>query len=685
MLLTLVFCGCQQNKERKNSSKKEVSLSEKVNVFLGTSGDYGQLSPAASTPFNMISIGPVTNPGTHTGYDHYAKEYLGFVHTHIEGVGCQGGGGNILIKPLGKEGLETTLLKDKETAYPGYYKVSFKNGITAEMAVDHNYGVHHYRFPTKDNVLLLDLSHAFKNRFVNEKHVLSENTITGWVDTKTVCSAGQYRIYFYIDFSTAANITKIGEHQYLIKSSGESLMQVKIGFSSVNETYAKARVTGGKDLKTTQKANRIQWNSVLGRVLVTGEKDREDLFYALLYRGLQSPYLISEPDGSYRAIDGSLQKANTPVYHGWAIWDNYREQMPLLSMLYPDKYGDIARSIANLYKYGKKDWATMTEPSNTVRTEHAQVVLLDAFRKGHNLPLKAIKDSLVNASNRLNFGSPDESLESSYDFWAFSKLMLAVGDSTLARIHLKKAMNYKTYWTKNFADMNGSDVDKMGARGLYQGTLWQYRWFVPFDVDGLQNLAGGEKAFTNQLDQFFAEYNYNHANQPDLQVPGLYNTTKQPWKSQQLFRNIMLDTVVQYYFNNNSKGIDPYIGRIYKNKPKAYIRTMDDDMGTMSSWFVLRAMGLSPANVGEPIYYLTTPIFESVKINWSTGKSFSIKVSNYNKDYYYIKSVKLNGKPLLRNWLSHSEIISGGNLEIEVDRIPNKKWGIHNQWISTAY
>jgi putative alpha-1,2-mannosidase len=223
----------------------------------------------------------------------------------------------------------------------------------------------------------------------------------------------------------------------------------------------------------------------------------------------------------------------------------------------------------------------------------------------------------------------------------------------------------------------------MQARGLYQGTIWQYRWFVPFDLKGLKNLAGGEEEFIKQLDQFFEENNYNHANQPDLQVPGIYNATSQPWKSQKLFRNILLDTVVQNYFNDNSKGIDPYIGRIYQNKPKAYLRTMDDDAGTMSSWFVMRSIGLSPANIGSPVYYLTAPIFKSVKFEWEQGNPFKIIVSNYDKDNFYIDSATLNGKPLKRNWLTNQEIMNGGDLIIKTSSEPNKEWGIENPWVSS--
>nr|WP_317125157.1 MULTISPECIES: glycoside hydrolase domain-containing protein [unclassified Flavobacterium] len=122
--------------------------------------------------------------------------------------------------------------------------------------------------------------------------------------------------------------------------------------------------------------------------------------------------------------------------------------------------------------------------------------------------------------------------------------------------------------------------------------------------------------------------------------------------------------------------------KIYKNEPQAYVRTMDDDAGTMSSWFVMRSIGLSPANIGSPIYYLTAPIFESVKLNWENGKSFHIQVSNYNKEYFYVQSAQLNGQPIYRNWLTQEEISKGGTLILETAAVPNKKWGIENQWIS---
>ncbi len=681
--LFAVLVGCSLSANTKQVPQQNEDVTQSVNVFLGSSGDHGQMSPSASYPFSMLSIGPVTNPHTHTGYEYYAKEFRGFVHTHLEGVGCTGSGGNILIKPILNGNEQTELTKENQHAEPGYYEVNFTNGISTQLSVLHNYGIHKYHFPEKNNGLLIDLSYALSGRFVAEEHNVSEDAISGWIDTKTTCSRGIYRIYYYLQVPDCKSITSNGEHKILIEGNNTADLQVKIGFSSVSVDYAKERIRNNS-FEQVRLSAQAQWSKLLNRIQVSGEDDRVGLFYSLLYRGLQAPYLISEEDGTYRAIDGSVQHTADAIYNGWAIWDNYREQLPMLSLFYPDQYADIAKSIANLYPYGKNNWATEHEPSPTVRTEHAIVVLLDAWEKGYDVPLNEIKEFLLEEAENLDYGSPDKALESSYDCWALSRILRITGDDALSEEYWQRAMEYKKYWLKDFADLSKNDIDRMQARGLYQGTIWQYRWFVPFDVEGLKKLAGGEDAFLEQLDQFFDENNYNHANQPDLQVPGLYNATSQPWKSQKMFRELLLDTVVQCYFNNNSKGIDPYVGRIYKNQPRAYLRTMDDDAGTMSSWFVLRSLGFSAANVGSSVYYLTAPVFENVKIDWGNGQYFEVEVKNYDKDNFYIKRAELDGKELNRNWLTQDEILNGRKLVIETSAEPNKNWGVENQFVTSV-
>tara|TARA_B100000949_G_scaffold44295_1_gene38004 strand:- start:7307 stop:9385 length:2079 start_codon:yes stop_codon:yes gene_type:complete len=680
--IAVALCvACQPKSQEKTS--ESANITDKVNVFLGSSGDHGQMSPSASTPFNMMSIGPHTNPHNHTGYEHYAKEFDGFTHTHLEGVGCTGSGGNILIKPILNDNKETELRKVTEHAKPGFYEVSFENGIDAAMSVTHNFGIHQYNFNGEKGGLFIDLSFALSNRFVSEEHEIKDNKISGVIATKTTCHAGTYRFYYEIQLKNMAEIAQISDHEIMAKAEDNSKeVKVLIGFSSVSKEYASQKIEN-ISYENLKKEASAAWEKALSRISVEGEEDREDLFYSLLYRGLQSPYIVSEEDGTYPAIDGTLQKTEGTIYSGWAIWDNYREQLPMLSMAYPDRYRDIVKSIENLYAFGKKNWATDYEPAPTVRTEHAMVVLLDAYNKGYEVDIKRIKDSLIKDAESLDYRAPDKALESSYDNWAMAQLMKIDGDTTLYNKYITKSLDYKEYWNKDFKDITRNDVDRMQARGLYQGTIWQYRWFVPFDLNGLKQLAGGEDQFLEELDTFFRNHNYNHANQPDLQVPGMYNATKEPWKSQELYRKILLDTMVQAYFNDNSKGIDPYVGRIYQNKPKAYLRTMDDDAGTMSSWFVMRSLGLSPANIGDPVYYLTAPIFKEISINYPKGKAFKISVTNYNKDHYYVESATLNGKPLNRNWLTQQEILEGGELVIKTSDTPNKEWGVKEAWVSS--
>jgi putative alpha-1,2-mannosidase len=659
------------------------SPATKVNVFLGSSGDHGQLSPAATYPFSMLSIGPQTYPKLHAGYEYRAKLFLGFTHNRFEGVGCQGSGGNILIKPfLGADPAATQLIKTSESAAPGNYKVGFSNQIKASFAVVEKQGLEHYDFPAGAKGFYFDLSHTLANRFLSEEHVVEGQDISGYVQAKTTCSVGAYKIYYTIHIDKPVKWTDSGNHKLIATlNPGETSAEVRIAFSSVDVAHAKANLNS-QSFPELKNAGTNGWNDALGRIKVTGDPEREKLFYSLLYRTMQSPYEITEKDGSFRATDGSLKKSKETLYNGWAIWDNYRTQLPLLSIIQPERYKGITTSLGNLYAYGKKDYATQNEPTNTVRTEHAIVVLLDAYRKGYKVNFAAICDSLIKDVDLLDYTKPDKALESSYDAWALSQILKVLKKDELSAKYLKKAAEYKMYWKKDFEDITKRDVDQVSARGMYQGTILQYRWFAPFDLRGLIELMGGDAAYSKQLDHFFGNDEYNHANEPDIQAPFMYNASTAPYKSQLLVHQLAVDTVVQYYFNDNSRGIDLFVDRIYQNKPEAYIRTMDDDAGALSAWYVFVACGFSPANVGSPVYYLNVPLFKTVAFSWPKGKPFQINVENFDDKHPYIEKVVLNGKVLDRTWLTHQEIMQGGELIITASALPNKTLGVQRRWIS---
>ncbi|SFS92964.1 glycoside hydrolase domain-containing protein [Sphingobacterium wenxiniae] len=665
-------------------SQDQASL---VNVFLGSSGDHGQLSPAASYPFSALSIGAQTYPTTHTGYEYLAKRFYGFTHNRFEGVGCQGSGGLLFVKPLRSldEGdLHNPLEKVYDTGRPGSYQVKFTNGLHASMAVLGNAGMHHYQFgdAAQQRGLYVDLSHSFNRAFVSETHKVDGQWLIGTLRSKTTCHVGIYTFYYALYVDKPVDWEQLEDAKLKAKTKTKaSDFNVYIGFSAVSEEDARQNVRRESFQEMAETSFR-DWNQLLGRVEVKGEKGREALFYSLLYRVLQSPYKISSASGSYRAIDGGLQQTVIDRYNGWAIWDNYKTQLPFLSVLYPELYQPIVSSIANLYPYGKKDFATQNEPSNTVRTEHAIVVLLDAYRKGYDVDFPSIIDSLKIEVDRLEDVTPDKSLETAYDRWALGHIYGIMGNSHKRKYYLDKSIAYRQRWVEEFSDLSRSDVDRMSARKMYQGTIRQYRWSVPFDLKGLKELMGGDRPYLDGLDDFFDHDYFNRANEPDLHVPAMYQASQQPWKAQFWMHQMALDTVINHYFNDNSKGIGAEIDRIFKNQPKAFIRTMDDDAGAMSAWFVWASLGLYPAAVGHPVYYIHLPIFEQTALHINEKTAFSIKVENYGSDKRYIDKVFLNGRPLDRNWLTHEEIVLGGELTVYASSIPNVDFGVQNQWQS---
>ncbi len=672
-LFLLFICG--------TLSVSAQSINPYVNVFLGSSGDHGQLTPGASSPLHQLNIVPHTYPQLHAGYEYLAKKVIGFTHNRFEGVGCKGSGGLIMVNPyLGNSYKQQYLNKIKEHAGPGFYEIDFNEGIKAKFAVHENTGIHEYTFPKGDKGLQLDFGYSLNAAWVsNENQLIDNQYIIGKIRAKTTCNVGVYSIYYAIKVEQG-KLQKIDDKIIkVILDQGSDKVNLRISFSAVNEQYALNDLKKNISLNYTNLKDKSSknWNQFLSAIEIKGkDEERKKLFYSLLYRTVQSPFNISEQDGTFRGTDGKQYQASGKRYHGWAIWDNFKTQLPLLELLYPATYQDISSSIASLYQYGKYDFAGPDEPANSVRTEHAAIVLLDAKKKGYHIDIQKIKDQLIKDTSTFDFSKPDKFLEATYDMWAMSQLL----PSDQAH-YQKRALAYKNHWIKEFKDLNRSDVDRMSARNMYQGTIRQYRWNVPFDVQGLVEIAGGKSEFSKQLDDFFDNHYFNRANEPDIQSPTLYYASDKPWKYQSLIHELALDTVVQYYFNDNSRGIDPFINRIYKNEPKAFIRTMDDDAGAMSAWFVLSAIGLHQPLIGEPVYYLNVPFFPEITINRGNSK-IQIKVHNFNDKNRFIKSVKLNGKDIQRLWIKHEELAKNAILEIEATDQPTS-YGMDNIFISS--
>jgi predicted alpha-1,2-mannosidase len=337
-------------------------------------------------------------------------------------------------------------------------------------------------------------------------------------------------------------------------------------------------------------------------------------------------------------------------------------------LLEPGIMRDICLSLADLYRTGKTESCTNFEPTPGCRSEHALVVLLDAYQKGIRFDVTDIYSLMVEESDRYHFDSPDKKLESAYDFWALSEFAHILDKKNDHALFRKRSQEYRAVWKDKFKIMD-ENADIMHGDGLYEGTLWQYRWFVPHDIPSIVELIGGEKKFTADLSFFFENNLYNHGNQPDIHVPFLFNFGNSPWLTQK-WVNAILTKEIPNYYGTHKKWKKPYVGRIYKATPDGYIPEMDDDAGTMSSWYVFASMGLYPYCPGKPEYTIRSPIFDSVKINLKNGNTFEIQCKNLSDENFYIQSAELNGQSFDKYIISHADILKGGVLKYVMGPTP---------------
>ncbi|WP_181896404.1 GH92 family glycosyl hydrolase [Seonamhaeicola aphaedonensis] len=685
--IIIIFCvvlGCQKHADVSTvESKQNVDY---INPFICTADDHGQTDVSASVPFGMVKPGPDTNPIAHSGYDYTAKEIIGFSNTRFSGVGCRGVGGNLRILPFFiSEGdsipNSVSFSKESEKAQAGYYSVQLNNEVQTQLTATRQVGFHQYTFPKSENAgFTIDLASAYV-KHISDEHQIENGIISGKITSVNVCNKGKYTFYYAISFNQQPMEIKNEASKLIINFSTIEKQDVllRCALSVVDKSSAIQNLKASENLSFSEVKSQASkaWNDLLSVVDVETNNDSlKTMFYTHLYHATQSPFIINDDNGEYRGSDGKLYKSSTPYFHGWSIWDTFRTKLPLLSLLYPEKYQDMLLSLKSLYKQDKPDWATETEPFLTIRTEHSMVMLLDAYRKGM-LPfdLNEVYNELKEEAKHLPFKSPDNILESSYDLWALSEISEILGKEVDAEFYRARAFEYKTLWKDKFLVMDDKS-DIMHGDGLYEGTLWQYRWFVPFDIQGIQTMMGGKQEFENQLDYFFSNELFNIGNQPDIQVPYLYNYTNSPWKTQQLVDKL-LNKVTNNWYGTHEKFETPIVKKIFTASPNGYIKEMDDDAGTMSSWYVWSTMGLYPIFPGSTQLALTTPQFDKITIK-TINKPLEIITNGRTANNIYIQRVTWNGEEINSSIIDFNLISKGGVLQFELTDMPNTFLGKQN-------
>lgn len=637
-----------------------------VNLFIGTSGDNGQVAPGAAAPFGMVCVCPDNDPRSHAGYDYAVTKVSGISVNRLSGVGCSGGGGNLRIRPVAPS-QELHIKKSREKATPGYYSTAFTNGIKTELTATNAMAVERYKFPRSLSAALwIDFASTFEDVATCHYKRISETCIEGYVQAKNVCGHGRYKLYFSLNTSHPFQLEEQKETTACL-TFGKKVrsVEVRIGLSALSSELASWECARWEkmDFEDVKSRTADQWEKQLSAIDVKGgKKDDRVIFYTSLYRTYLSPADVSSPDGAYLGTDGKVYiSEDFRYYSNWSLWDTFRTKFPLLVLTEPAKMRDMATSLIHLYATGKKDWSTGFESTPTVRTEHAVILLLDAYRKGiTNLDFRKGYAGMKQEMERLPMRSPDQKMESAYDLWAMAKIAEIIGEKADSEQYRQRSVSlFEETWKKEFMNVTPA-FEVMKNNGLYQGTRWQYRWAAPQYIDKMIEWVG-QDSLRSQLTYFFDHHLYNQGNEPDIHVPYLFNRLGAPEKTQQIVRSLMTEPMIHKY-GGNSEFKTPYLGKAFKNAPEGYNPEMDEDDGTMSAWYVFGAMGFYPLLVGDEYYDLTSPLFDRVLLRLTNGNVLTIQTEGRKKKDAPIKSIHFNGKKIADYRISHNELIKGGEL-----------------------
>ncbi len=529
---------------------------------------------------------------------------------------------------------------------------------------------------------------------------------------------------------------KIGAYIYYSTTENEQIL-VKVGISYTSVEGARKNLEAEIphwDFDRVRNDARKIWNKELSRIKIEGAtEEQKQIFYTAAYHSYLALYISQDVDGKYYGSDGEIHEVKDYDFYGsFSCWDTYRSQHPLLTLTAPDHVNDMLKSIVDKVKnYG---WLPAQHFLNVYGEamvgDHLIPIIVDAYRKGYRdydidllyeaMRIKALelpKPPVPHYAGRsgleyymqLGYAPIDivteavpNTLELAYDDWCIAQLAKELGKEDDYNLFLKRALNYKNVWdpeTEFFRprkydgsfleELNGREqsivetpsghfyykyfdpllVGRRPNRHYTESNAWQYLWAVQHDVQGLINLFGNNDKFIKKLDTFFEMSSiitppkyagisgtigqYVHGNQPSHHVAYLYNYAGEPWKTQQRVRQVMEE--------------------LYRHGPGGLCE--NEDMGSLSSWYMLSAMGFYPVTPGSTAYTIGSPLFGKSTINLGNGKIFTIIANNNSKENIYIQSVKLNGKSLSKTWIDQSEIVEGGNLVFEMGPEPNKLWG----------
>ena len=673
-------------------------LTEYVDPFIG-SGGHGHVFVGANVPFGFVQLGPTEH---NRGWDwcsgyHYSDSLLvGFAHTHLSGTGC-GDLGDVRFLPVSDAGqTELKFSHADEKCRAGYYalRLNYPEGgyCQTELTATLRTGFHRYRFsedmPT--GRLLIDLKWGTGWDAVSDCKLsqTSPRRLEGWRHSRGW--ADNQKLFFVAEFSEDVKLDQLNGDSLSVVSwpNNGRPMLVKVGLSAVSVENAQLNLqteNSGWDFEDVARKADAAWEQELAKIRIsTSNEAQRRIFYTALYHTMIAPSVFCDVNGQYRGSDGRIHQGDFVNLTTFSLWDTYRAWHPLSSLIHPERQKDIAQTMLHIYQeQGTLPvWHLMGCETNCMVGNPAIPVLADMMMKGFEvdrpLAVEAMKRS-VGSHRRAHdllmkhgyipyeLDPENESIGKGLEYAiAYGAAWKATGDDFFkplaesykhyfdARIGFMRARSQEGKWRLPW---NPFAAEINGVKDYTEGNAWQYIWLVPHDVDGLIKLFGGKRPFTEKLDSLFIVQGdlgkdappditgligqYAHGNEPSHHVAYLYHYVGQPWKTAQRVREIL---TTQYH-----DGPDGLCG--------------NEDVGQMSAWYILSAMGLYQVEPAGGRYLFGSPLFDEVTMKVGSGKTFRIKAVNNSAENIYIQRVTLNGKPWAYGYIDFKDIQRGGTLE----------------------
>lgn len=481
---------------------------------------------------------------------------------------------------------------------------------------------------------------------------------------------------------------------FSFETSEQEQVQVKLGISYVSIENARDNLNAEQpefDFKQTKENSQQKWQQLLSRIQVKGSDDNKTIFYSALYHVLIHPNIIQDSNGDYPLMGqyGTGNSKGKNRYSVFSLWDTNRNLHPLLSLVYPELQSEMVNTMVDMAKESGwlPKWELLGMETNVMVGDPATPVIADTYLRGirdfdiDSAYQFAKKSALTTQNNLLrpenqqyselgyvavdDEGTWDGTVSSSLEYyiadWNLAMLAKELDKTDDYQLFLQRSLNYKKLFDKTTGMLRPKHINgewfspydpQLGrnfepAPGYIEGNAWNYRFYVPHDIEGLITLLGGEAEFSKLLQQTFNSNNFDMANEPDITYPYLFNYVKgQEWRSQEKVRQLIAE-----HFNNAPGGIPG-----------------NDDAGTLSTWLVFSMMGLYPVAPGDMDFALVAPAFDEISIDlnnqYYSGEELRIKVNKTKMDANYIEGINFNDKSITGFFINHHKLVQGGTLEI---------------------